>query len=168
MKRLLLIIVAVAGFAISADAQFFNNEGKLYVMNDMFYIDGIPLKDGEILNLLGEDVYNEEYLPARNKLRTADVMGYIGATLVGTGVGCAAGQLVATAAYGGEFAARPYIVYGCIAAVGIIPSVLHFTMYKNGSATYARIAENYNKNTGKVMELTLSPAKSGFGIAINF
>ena len=153
MKRLLLIIVAVAGFAISADAQFFNNEGKLYVMNDMFYINGIPLNDGEILNLLGEDVYNEEYLPARNKLRTADVM---------------AGQLVATAAYGGEFAARPYIVYGCIAAVGIIPSVLHFTMSKNGSATYARIAENYNKNTGKVMELTLSPAKSGFGIAINF
>ena len=41
-------------------------------------------------------------------------------------------------------------------------------MSKNGSATYARIAENYNKNTGKVMELTLSPAKSGFGIAINF
>ena len=62
MKRLLLIIVAVAGFAISADAQFFNNEGKLYVMNDMFYINGIPLNDGEILNLLGEDVYNEEYL----------------------------------------------------------------------------------------------------------
>jgi hypothetical protein len=41
-------------------------------------------------------------------------------------------------------------------------------MSRKGMETYARIAETYNKNTGKIMELSISPASSGFGIAFNF
>jgi hypothetical protein len=41
-------------------------------------------------------------------------------------------------------------------------------MAKNGQTAYMRIAETYNKTTGKVTELTLSPARTGFGLAINF
>lgn len=168
MKQFFLIFAAMIGFAICTDAQTLNNDGKLYVVNDTFYMNGIPVSDGELVMLLGEDLYNEEYLTARKKLQTSNILGYIGGTLVGTGVGCAAGNAISTLAYGGTFRARPYIVYGCITVAGLIPSLIHFNMNKKGRDAFNRIAATYNKNTGKVMELTVSPASNGFGIALNF
>lgn len=168
MKRLILIIIAALGFAIGSKAQSYNIDDRLYVVNETFYMNGVPLTEGELFHLLGDEVYNNEYLPASKKLKTSNILGYIGGTLVGTGVGCALGHAISTLAYGGEFYARPYAVYGCITLVGLIPSILHFNMSKKGVSTYASIAESYNKSTGKVMELTLSPASSGFGIALNF
>ena len=168
MKRLLAILAFIAGFIFSANAQTTDETSQLSVSNDRFFINGMPLNDGEILDLLGEDIYNNEYLPARKKLKTANTLGYVGGTIMGLGIGCAAGDLVSSAIYGYEIKAQPYIIYGCITVVGLIPTLIHFQMAKNGHATYARIAETYNKTTGKVTELTLSPAKTGFGLAINF
>ena len=65
MKQFFLIFAAMIGFAICTDAQTLNNDGKLYVVNDTFYMNGIPVSDGELVMLLGEDLYNEEYLTAR-------------------------------------------------------------------------------------------------------
>lgn len=166
MKKLILIIIAFMGFAFGADAQI--NNDKLILSGDTFYMNGLPLNDGELSKVIGADLYNEEYLPAKRKLRTSDTMGYIGATLVGSGIGLLAGQGISDLAYGNEFRARPYIVYGCVAAVGIIPSILYFTLDKKGKEAYTRIAETYNGKTGEIRELTLSPAKNGFGIALNF
>lgn len=168
MKRIILIIAALASFALSSFAQSHLTDGQLYVVGEQFYMNGLPLNDGELKDLLGEEMYNDDYLSARKKLRVSNTLGYIGGTLVGTGVGCALGNAISTLAYGGEFYARPYIVYGGIAVIGLIPSILHFSMSRKGMETYARIAETYNKNTGKIMELSISPASSGFGIAFNF
>lgn len=168
MKRLLTVLVFIVGFIFNANAQTTDETSQLNVSNDRFFMNGMPLNDGEILDLLGEDVYNNEYLPARKKLKTASTLGYVGGTIMGVGVGCAVGDLVSSALYGYEIKAQSYIVYGCITAVGLIPTLIHFQMTKNGQAAYMRIAETYNKTTGKVTELTLSPARTGFGLAINF
>lgn len=168
MKRVLTILAFMAGFIFNANAQTADETSQLNVSNDRFFINGMPLNDGEILDLLGEDIYNNEYLPAKKKLKTANTLGYVGGTIMGIGVGCAAGDLVSSAIYGYKIKAQPYIIYGCITAVGLIPTLIHFHMVKNGQAAYARIAETYNKTTGKVTELTLSPARTGFGLAINF
>ena len=87
MKRLLMILVAVAGFAISAEAQTFGNAGEIYLLDETFYMDGMPLNDGELRYILGEETFNNVYLPARKKLRGANTLGYIGGTLIGAGVG---------------------------------------------------------------------------------
>lgn len=168
MKRLLLIIVAVAGFAISADAQTFGNAGEIYLLDETFYMDGMPLNDGELRYILGEETFNNVYLPARKKLRGANTLGYIGGTLIGAGVGLAVGDLVSSAVYGYKLTAQPYLIYAGISLVGLIPTFIAMEMSRKGNAAYARIAETYNKETGKVMELTLGPAKSGFGIAFTF
>lgn len=167
MKRIIIIIAAAFGFAIGMNAQT-TYDDRLYFSGDRFYLNGIPLNDGELMSILGEDVYNNEYLKARKQIRTSNTLGYIGGTLMGTGLGCALGNAISTLAYGGEFQARPYIVYGGITIVGLIPTLIHFNMNKKGKETFTRIAERYNTQTGKVMELTLSPARSGFGIALNF
>lgn len=168
MKRLLMIIVALAGFAFCANAQTGYDDSELSIVHDTFCLNGMPLNDGEVLDLLGKDVYENEYLPAKKKLKASGTLGYVGGTLIGVGIGCAVGDLVGKALYGGEFNARSYIAYGCISLAGVIPAIIGARMSRNGMATYARIAESYNKNTGKVIELTLSPAKSGLGIALNF
>lgn len=167
MKKLVIILIALAGIAIGADAQT-TYDDRLYFSGDRFYLNGMPLNDGELMSILGEDVYNNEYLKARKQIRASNTLGYIGGTLMGTGLGCALGHAISTLAYGGEFQARPYIVYGGITIAGLIPSLIHFNMNKKGKETFTRIAERYNTQTGKVMELTLSPARSGFGIALNF
>ncbi len=168
MKRLLTAVTLLVGFIFNTNAQTTDCPSQLNVSNDRFFINGMPLNDGEILDLLGEDIYNNEYLPAKKKLKTANTLGYVGSTIMGLGIGCAAGDLVSSALYGYEIKAQPYIIYGCITVVGLIPTLIHFQMAKNGQAAYMRIAETYNKTTGKVTELTLSPARTGFGLAINF
>ncbi|MBE6241325.1 MAG: hypothetical protein E7115_07530 [Bacteroidales bacterium] len=168
MKRLLLILTTLTGLASVTDAQTNDNAGKIYVLNEKFYMDGIPLNDGELYYFLGEDVYKEEYLPAQKKIRTANTLGYIGGTCMGAGIGLAAGQLISSAVYGFEITAKPYVIYGSITLAGLIPTLVAFSLSKNGNATYARIADSYNKRTGKVLELTLGPASSGFGISLNF
>ena len=168
MKRLLTVVALFVGFIFNTNAQTTDGPSQLNVSNDRFFINGMPLNDGEILDLLGEDIHNNEYLPAKKKLKTASTLGYIGGTIMGLGIGCAAGDLVSSAIYGYEIKAQPYIIYGCITVVGLIPTLIHFKMAKNGQAAYMRIAETYNKTTGKVTALTLSPARTGFGLAINF
>lgn len=168
MKRLFLIIVAVAGFAISAEAQAYGNAGELYLLDETFYMDGIPLNDGDLRYILGEETFNNVYLPARKKLRGANTLAYIGGTFIGAGVGLAVGDLVSSAIYGYELTGKPFLIYGCVSLAGAIPAIIAWQMSKKGNAAYARIAETYNKETGKVMELTLGPAKSGFGIAFTF
>lgn len=174
MKRILATLAILFAVCFCASAQentympTFNENSQLYVVNDMFYIDGMPLTDGTLLYLLGEDVYNNEYLPAQQKFKTAGAVGYIGGTIMGIGIGCAAGDLIVSAIYGNPLNGRSYAIYGCVTAIGLIPTLIAFHMEKNGRAAYANIAETYNKNTGKVTALTLSPARSGLGIAINF
>lgn len=167
MKRFIIILIALTGAAIGADAQT-ASEDRMYFAGDRFYMNGIPLNDGEMISLIGEDAYNNEYLSARKKLRTSNTLGYIGGTLMGTGLGLALGNAISTLAYGGDFQARPYIVCGGITVAGLIPTIIHLHLNKAGKETFMRIAERYNEQTGKVMELTLSPAESGFGIALNF
>lgn len=159
MKRLLTAVALLVGFIFNVNAQTTDDPSQLNVSNDMFFINGMPLNDGEILDLLGEDIYNNEYLPAKKKLKTANTLGYVGGTIMGLGIGCAAGDLVSSAIYGYEIKAQPYLIYGCITVAGLIPTLIHFKMAKNGQAAYMRIAETYNKTTGKVTELTLSPSK---------
>ena len=84
MKRLILIIIAALGFAIGSKAQSYNIDDRLYVVNETFYMNGVPLTEGELFHLLGDEVYNNEYLPASKKLKTSNILGYIGGTLVGT------------------------------------------------------------------------------------
>lgn len=83
-------------------------------------------------------------------------------------MGLAVGDLVSSAVYGYKLTAQPYLIYAGISLVGLIPTFIAMEMSRKGNAAYARIAETYNKETGKVMELTLGPAKSGFGIAFTF
>ena len=128
----------------------------------------VALGSGLIFVVSGMLPIDNEYLPAKKKLKTASTLGYVGGTIMGLGIGCAARDLVSSAIYGYEIKAQPYIIYGCITVVGLIPTLIHFQMAKNGQAAYMRIAETYNKTTGKVTELTLSPARTGFGLAINF
>lgn len=168
MKRFIIIIAAVAGFAFSANAQTYYDDGELSVSHDTFCLNGMPLDDGQVLDLLGKEVYDHEYLPAKKKLKTAGTLEYIGGTMIGFGIGCAIGDLLSNTIYGGELNAKSYITYGCISLAGVVPAIIGSRMSRNGMATYARIAESYNRNTGKVTELTLSPAKSGLGIALNF
>ena len=89
MKRLLTAVALLAGFIFNANAQTTDDPSQLNVSNDMFFINGMPLNDGEILDLLGEDIYNNEYLPAKKKLKTANTLGYVGGTIMGLGIGCA-------------------------------------------------------------------------------
>ena len=174
MKRILTTLATVVAFCFCASAQqstfmpALNENSQMYVMDNVFYIDGMPVSDGTLLYLLGEDVFNNEYLPAKKKFETAGIIGYIGGTIMGIGLGCAAGDLLVSAIYGTQLNGRSYAIYGCVTAIGLIPTLIHFHMAKKGEAEYTRIAETYNKNTGKVTGLTLSPARSGFGIAINF
>ena len=168
MKRLILILIAATGFALNSNAQFIDNGGELYVENNMFYLNGMPLNDGEVLAIIGDDVYNNVYLPARKKIKSAETIGYIGGTMMGVGVGLAAGDLVSSALYGTTGDSRRYLVYGGITLVGLIPTLVSFSMVKNGRSAYTRIAETYNKCTGRTTELNLGPAGSGLGIALNF
>ena len=124
MKRLLTAVALLAGFIFNANAQTTDDPSQLNVSNDMFFINGMPFNEGEILDLLGEDIYNNEYLPAKKKLKTANRLGYVGGTIMGLGIGCAAGDLVSSALYGYEIKAQPYIIYGCITVVGLIPTSL--------------------------------------------
>lgn len=174
MKRIITTLATVIAACFCATAQqniympTLNENSQLSVVEDIFYVDGVPVTDGTLLYLLGEDVYNNEYLPAKKKFQTAGALGYIGGTIMGIGLGCAAGDLIVSAIYGNPLNGRSYAVYGCVTALGLIPTLIHFQIAKNGRAEYTRIAESYNKNTGKVTGLTLTPARSGFGIAINF
>ena len=168
MKRLILILIAATGFALNSNAQFIDNGGELYVENNMFYLNGMPLNDGEVLAIIGDDVYNNVYLPARKKIKSAETIGYIGGTMMGVGVGLAAGDLISSALYGTTGDSRRYLVYGGITLVGLIPTLVSFSMVKNGRSAYTRIAETYNKGTGRTTELNLGPASSGLGIALNF
>ena len=77
MKRLILILIAATGFALNSNAQFIDNGGELYVENNMFYLNGMPLNDGEVLAIIGDDVYNNVYLPARKRIKSAETIGYI-------------------------------------------------------------------------------------------
>ena len=122
MKRLLTAVALLAGFIFNANAQTTDDPSQRNISNDMFFINGMPLNEGEILDLLGEDIYNNEYLPAKKKLKTANTLGYVGGTIMGLGIGCAAGDLVSSALYGYEIKAQPYIIYGCITVVGLIPT----------------------------------------------
>lgn len=62
MKRLLTAVALLVGFIFNANAQTTDDPSQLNVSNDRFFINGMPLNDGEILDLLGEDIYNNEYL----------------------------------------------------------------------------------------------------------
>jgi len=53
-----MILVAVAGFAISAEAQTYGNAGEIYLLDETFYMDGMPLNDGELRYILGEETFN--------------------------------------------------------------------------------------------------------------
>ena len=55
MKRLMLIIAALASFALSSFAQSHLTDGQLYVVDEQFYMNGLPLNDGELKALLGEE-----------------------------------------------------------------------------------------------------------------
>lgn len=91
MKRFIIIIAAVAGFVFSANAQTYYDDGELSVSHDTFCLNSMPLDDGQVLDLLGKEVYDNEYLPAKKKLKTAGTLEYIGGTMIGFGIGCAIG-----------------------------------------------------------------------------
>ena len=56
MKRFIIIIAAVAGFVFSANAQTYYDDGELSVSRDTFCLNGMPLDDGQVLDLLGKEV----------------------------------------------------------------------------------------------------------------
>lgn len=126
MIRFIIIIAAAFGFAIGLNAQTHNFEDRLHVVNETFYLNGVPLTEGELSYILGDEIYISRHLIP-------------GSCFI-----------------------------SILTLIGLIPSILHFSMTKNTVKTYTSIAESYNKSTGKVMELTLSPASKGFGIALNF
>ena len=113
------------------------------VLQRLFCLQLRPLRIGHVLDrllhvvhlkhgaIIGDDVYNNVYLPARKKIKSAETIGYIGGTMMGVGVGLAAGDLVSSALYGTTGDSRRYLVYGGITLVGLIPTLVSFSMVKN-------------------------------------
>lgn len=74
MKRIITTLATVIAACFCATAQqqniympTLNENSQLSVVEDIFYVDGVPVTDGTLLYLLGEDAYNNEYLPAKKK-----------------------------------------------------------------------------------------------------
>lgn len=156
----------IVGFALlaclSAKAQ--SPAGRLFYEGKGDYsIGGKQLSDGELCDLIGDDVYYNTYLSAQKQRRLGLPLGIVGAGLLGATVAWYAVAIDAPWIHEKDVIISSSIVGG----IGLVASA-GFALYFIGNGRLKWIAQDYNSRNGYAMALSFGPTRHGVGLSLNF
>ena len=160
--KLALIAGLVLLACLSARAQ--SPAGRLFYEGKGDYsIGGKQLSDGELCDLIGDEVYYNTYLSAQKQRKLGLPLGIVGAGILGATtawylIGIDAPWIhektvVVTSSIGWTL--------GTLAGAGL-------AYYFIGSGRLKWIAEDYNSRNGYASTLSFGPAPHGIGFTLNF
>jgi len=149
MKRIILVFAAIVFAAFSLNAQVVSNDASnLQYQKGNLYLNGQKLTSDQALQVLGQDVYDNSYKPAKG-MRTAGIaLVSAGGAFTVAGAGFFAFGM-ASKSVGDTLLAIPgtYCIIGG-AAMAVVGGVLW--------------------GVGNKKIKNLAPASSGVGLALNF
>ena len=182
MKKILIISGMIAAFLCltqNANAQYagpIHREGA-----NLADMRGNILTDHEVLNLIGEQVYDETYVGACKQRKTGKTLiwsglgGMVGgAVLYGVGLSKVAGKISQNSsnediqkAFEGNPGSAGMVVGGTLLmAAGAIALDAGIPLAIIGKKRLNWVAEDYNARKGLTYQMGVTP--SGVGLAINF
>lgn len=154
MKRIVFIIIATIFACISMNAQVATSNSGLEYRDGGFYQNGIKLTTEQLCNVLGQQTYGNDYVPAKT-LRTAGIVCLAGGgavALLGSGLAIFSSSLAKSntgAALASNTARNAGIVSGaCGAALAIAGGIM--------------------LGSGNKKLKNLSAASEGAGVAVAF
>jgi len=165
MKQItkILIVAAITLFwGMTLQAQ--EKSGSLhYLGKGDFAISGTHLTEGELYDLLGDEVYYETYLPAQKQRRIGLPVGIAGAGLLG-----ATAVWYAVSIDTDWVEEKTVVISSSIAwTVGFAASA-GLAYYIIGNKRLKWIADDYNRRNGSAASLQVGPTLNGIGLVLNF
>jgi hypothetical protein len=159
-------LALIAGMALMAclSARAQSPAGRLFYEGKGDYsIGGKQLSDGELCNLIGDNVYYNTYLSAQKQRKLGLPLGIVGASLLGATVAWYAIAIDAPWVHEKDV----IISSGIVGGIGLVASA-GFALYFIGNGRLKWIAEDYNSRNGYAMDLSFGPAPHGIGLTLNF
>lgn len=156
-------IVAAIAFLGSVTLRAQQASGNLhYLGRGDFVINGSPLAEEEMYNLIGDKVYYETYLSAQKQRKAGLPIGIVGAGLLG-----ATTVWYAVAIDANWIHEKPVVISSAIGwGIGAIASA-GFAFYIIGNKRLKWIAEDYNRRNGFAASFQVGPTPNGVGVLLN-
>lgn len=145
-----------------------NVPGMMEVVKGRLCFDGTALSSSQVLNLIGENVYDETYAGAVRQFKSGKGLMIAGCTVAGVGligvvIGCA--TLYQDDSYVMEDMLNLSIG---VCAIGDLLLSAGVPLYCIGKSRLSWVADNYNRKYASRTPVTLAPASHGLGLAVRF